>query len=412
MSNQLLTSADSATPEAGSFVDEAPHGSLATAAAEAHALGKCPPDTRLPKWKSSLSEAGFPATPATSRVEPFLPEDELTALLSEDSHRGSTASRQDTVTALPSSAEAAPPRSLWTRVKSSLFHKLKSKQRTALIEGTLTAPVSVPGPQSVGPFQKVEMPLSVHNAQDAKSPRELPIRVLIGYLAEVSERDAREYAMGIAERNCEQISLVYIDAFRLNNGYAYEIHEGGGGKAYLPSILSRFETLKPFEKGSSEESVIINTATRKVQVDRTREGLQAFLLPESSVALASDWVTRSTKMTAALNSMTMFLVIGASLFITGFLAMTLAMFSRVQPFDSPMPPRFERATDAYSISPAAQWGAIERVSGVEYVKAVRFSNGKWVVDRGVAELGPPPVLDAAPVAGLVDKSLETTGKAP
>jgi hypothetical protein len=263
-----------------------------------------------------------------------------------------------------------------------------------------TPPEAAAAPAQVRPTANVKKPIIVQKASDRKKKfQEIPIRVFIGFLPEVSERDARDFALGIAERNCEQISLVYYDAFKMNNGYAYEVHEGGAGRAFLPEIISYFSTLGPFEKGGGESSVYIRTATRTVQVDRTLEGLQSFLLPESSTEAPSDWLEGTSKMTAAIQVLTGVLVFGAALFTTGFLAMSLALVSRIQPYDPPPAPTVDKATDNYQMSPMSRWTVLQGVSGSEYVKALRFKNNKWELDRGTAEPVPaeqPPV--AAPAA--------------
>jgi hypothetical protein len=237
----------------------------------------------------------------------------------------------------------------------------------------------------VRPTQPVKKPIIVRKASDTKKKKSLscPIRVFIGFLPEVTERDARDYAFGVAERNCEQISISYFDAFKMNDGYAYEVHEGGSGRAFLPEIIKYFAAQSPFAKGAEATSVVIRTGTRTVQVERTLEGLQAFLLPEDAEEVPTDWLEPTTKMTPAIQTMTGVLVVGAALFTTGFLAMTLAMVSRIQPYDPPQAPAVKKATESYSVSPLSRWSALQAVSTNEYIKALRFSKGKWDLERGV-----------------------------
>jgi hypothetical protein len=261
------------------------------------------------------------------------------------------------------------------------------------------APGRAEGP--VGPTQKVKTPIVVSRVVDKKKPVELPIRVLIGFLAEVSEREAREYAQGVADRNCQQISLVYFDAFKFGNGCAYEIHEGGSGRAFLPEIIKAFQANGAYRKNGMEDaSVFIPTATRMVQVSRTPEGLQAFMLPENTTEVATAGLQGTTKMSPALPTLVAVLVAGAALFITGFLALSLAMISRIQPYEAATAPAVENVTDGFANSPLSRWAALQSVSGDEYVKAVRFANGKWEIQRGTAE--------AAPVAPAVPPDAESS----
>lgn len=254
-------------------------------------------------------------------------------------------------------------------------------------------------PTTTGPTEKVRKPIIVRKANEKKRKfQELPIRVFLGYLPEVTERDAREYALGIAERNCEQISLVYYDAYKMADGFAYEVHEGGNGRAYLPEIIEYFASKGRFEKGGEADSVYIRTATRMVQVERTLGGIQAFQLPESASETASDWLEGTSKMTAAIQTLKGFLVVGAALFTTGFLAMTMSLVSRIQPYDSAPEPVVERATDGFNLSPLSRWTTLQSVGAGEYVKALRFTKGKWELDRGkeITEAVPPNGAVEAP----------------
>lgn len=261
------------------------------------------------------------------------------------------------------------------------------------------APARAEGP--VGPTKQVKTPIVVSRVVDKKKPAELPIRVLIGFLAEVSEREAREYAQGVADRNCQQISMVYFDAFKYGNGCAYEIHEGGSGRAYLPEIIKTFQASGAYRKdGEEDASVFIPTAMRMVQVSRTPEGLQAFMLPESTHEVATPGLQGTTKMSPAMPTRVAVLVAGAALFITGFLSLSLAMVSRIQPFEAAAAPTVENVTEGFANSPLSRWAALQSVSGEEYVKAVRFANGKWEIQRGTAEAQPAPVPTTDAVPGL------------
>jgi hypothetical protein len=239
----------------------------------------------------------------------------------------------------------------------------------------------------------------VRLARGAVGPRPgaTPIRVLIGYLPEVTERDATEYAMGIAQKHLEQLSLAAYDVFEYARGYAYEVHEGGAGRAYLPSIIEYFKSHGPYRTGE-EVSVVLRTATRKVEVQRTRDGLAAIVLPESSEAQPTEWLAPTSALIPALNKRTGLLVGGAALFITGFLAMVVAaLLARFQPYLDPPPAQaFEpRLQDL----PAGQWERLTIIAGTpgSYVSALRFRNGRWEAPEvtQVAEPQAPPVPPAA-----------------
>ena len=203
----------------------------------------------------------------------------------------------------------------------------------------------------------------------------VPIRVIIGYLPEVTEKDALDYAMGIADKHFEQLGLAYYDAFQYDGGYVFEAHEGGHGKAYSPQILEYFTSQGPY-RSSETHSVVIRTATRKVEVQRARQGLTAIVLPESSDLQPTAWLTPGAPMTPALNKRTGLLVTGAALFVTGFMALMVAAFvARYQPYEAA--PKMTPEVLSMQDLPMGQWPVLQAVPAGSYVKALRFRNGRW-----------------------------------
>lgn len=236
----------------------------------------------------------------------------------------------------------------------------------------------------------------------------LPIRVIIGYLPEVSERDAIEYAYGIAEKHFEQLGIAYFDAFEYDGGYVFEAHEGGGGRAYLPEIIRYFDSHGAYQQGE-ELTVTIRTATRVVEVQRMREGLVAIVLPESAQVAQSEWLKPTTKMQPAFDKRTGLLVGGALLFVTGFIAMmTTSMLTRYQPYEAPA----QAQTVAVNLQslPIGQWSALEMVAPNSYVKAIRYRKGKWEAPEVVSESSPAPQL--APTAMPVPATEAAPASAP
>ncbi len=225
----------------------------------------------------------------------------------------------------------------------------------------------------------------------------IPIRVIMGYLPEVSERDAREYALGMAEKHFEQIGMAYFAVFEHERGFVYEIHEGGDGLAYAPEILKYFESQGPYRIGE-HVSVHLRTATRMVEIERLREGLGALVLPESSDAQQTEWLVGTDKMEQALNRRTGLLLAGAGLFVTGFAAMLVAAFlARYQPYEEPAPVQTEyiNAQDL----PLSQWSRLESVQAPNYVRALRYRAGKWEapeVATDAAAATPAPVTPTTP----------------
>lgn len=207
------------------------------------------------------------------------------------------------------------------------------------------------------------------------APLERPIQVWIGYLAEVTEKDAKAYALGVADKHNEQVSLSYFDVFKFKDGYVYEVHEGGSMHPFMPPILAHFNGLGNFSLEESN-SVYIRTAKRVVQVDRTRDGITAMILPESSTAKQTSWlVPAKTKMRAVMNTFDHYLVAGAVFFMFAFIALIAANLGRVQPYIKPAAQEAKKID--YFMTPMSQWSRVNSVPEGKYVKVLRFKDGKW-----------------------------------
>lgn len=203
----------------------------------------------------------------------------------------------------------------------------------------------------------------------------VPVKILIGYLPDVLERDAMEYAMGVAERNCEQSSITYFDVFKYDGGFVYEIHEGGRGKAYIPEILKFFEEAGDFDN-LKPIKVYIHTAVRTVEVEKLRKGLVAVWLPESKRMETTAGLEPKQDLIPATNQRTGFLVISAMFFIVSFLSMIVAAITQYQPYDPA--PEFKYQELDYSKSVSGQWGRInDAVLMGKIVKAVKYEGGVW-----------------------------------
>ncbi len=241
--------------------------------------------------------------------------------------------------------------------------------------------------------QRLAAALSKFKPAAAGRPDALPIRIIMGYLPEVSARDAKEYALGMAEKHFEQMGLSHFDAYEFGNGYVYEAHEGGSGKAFSPEIIKHFEGLGPYQVGEVN-SVIIRTATRFIEVQRMREGLAAILLPEAAEVQATSWLQPTKSMTPGFNRRTSFLYAGIAVFATGVLSMLLTgTVFRLQPYAEAVPQRVENIS--VTELPRSQWARIEALPPNSYVRALRYRNDKWEPPEIVTEAPASPAAAAA-----------------
>lgn len=237
---------------------------------------------------------------------------------------------------------------------------------------------------------------------DRAKPRavELPIRILMGYLPAVSARDAAEFALGVAEKNFDQPSISFFDAFAHEDGYVYEVHEGGPGRAYAPNLLKHLASASFMQ---DNPTAVLATATRSVQVELTRGGLQCVLLPESAEAQPTEGLMPSAKMRPVITKRTGLLISGAGIFVTGFFGLLLALLARMPTYEAPPVAPVERVS--YEQLPMAQWNRVSSVPHDRYVKALRFEKNAWRIEDapiGAPEEPPapttPPAVDIDPTA--------------
>lgn len=213
-------------------------------------------------------------------------------------------------------------------------------------------------------------------AQSKEITQVVPIRVIIGFLPEVLEQDALEYAMGVAEKYFDQIGIAYFDAFAYANGYAFEIHEGGLGRAYLPEIIKYFDEQGEYQS-EDPSTIVIKTSTRNVEVQSLREGLTSIVLSENSTKEPSDWLRGTEKMHPAIHKRTGLLILGSAIFITGFVSMIGAsMLTRYTPYIPPPESKIEVINPLQY--PKGQWSQLEQILSREGgVKSLRYRNNRW-----------------------------------
>lgn len=211
----------------------------------------------------------------------------------------------------------------------------------------------------------------------AESPASVPIQVLMGYLPEVSERDALEYAMGIADKYVTQVGLAFYAATKFGGGYIYEVHEGGSGKAFGPELVRHFTEAGPYQ-ADAPQVVHIKTAQRMVEVTRERDSVGVVLLPDDAEVQSPDWLRPRKAMTPGIPRRKGMLYAGVGLLISGTIAAGLTgAFFRLQGYAlAPDQPVVAVSAD---VLPSQQWNQVRSVplEPGEYVKALRYKDGKW-----------------------------------
>jgi hypothetical protein len=93
---------------------------------------------------------------------------------------------------------------------------------------SLTVPPSSPVPPVKGGTPKP------HGRDTSGYP---PIQVLIGWVGESSRKDVLEHARGFATDHIEALDAAWVTMAEFHGGNLFEVHEGGGGSAYLPQLI-------------------------------------------------------------------------------------------------------------------------------------------------------------------------------
>lgn len=233
----------------------------------------------------------------------------------------------------------------------------------------------------------------------SERPVELPVQILMGYLPEVTSKDAMDYALGMAEKYLTQVGMAFFYVTKHDRGFIWEVHEGGPGKAYGPEISTVFGTNRMGIAGSTPMKVILDTATRKVEVTQGTEGLSAVLLPQNSMELATTSLIPRQNMTPAIPRRKGLLITGALVLASGVLVSTLAgYFFRVQEFAA-APARTIVNVNA-KLLPHLYWkDAVLSLRPEDRVRAMRYDKGSWLPLDLYPRAAPAASVTTSPVSG-------------
>lgn len=134
-----------------------------------------------------------------------------------------------------------------------------------------------------------EEPNTVNDKRKEKRFRAFskPISVLIGHLADVTEKDAISFAKGLAERNFTSTQNSFFYVFKYNNGFCYEIQEGGAGIGLAKKCIKFLENKINEMKDNLEDTagdlgpkVYIQTADRIVRFELDKGVPSSLLMPD------------------------------------------------------------------------------------------------------------------------------------
>lgn len=232
---------------------------------------------------------------------------------------------------------------------------------------------------------------------------EPPLRVLVGFIPETSERDAVEFALGVAGRHCTAIDNSMYQVFKWQGGYAYEVHEGGSGNSLLPAVLAEFDrkvSPSELEAGAAPPAVVAFLAAglRGLKVSRTPTGFAAVALPEDQEVVQSEFVQPGKSLRAVTPRRYGMLISGAIVMGLGALAFISANLGRIQPYEAP--PAKVVVTPNIDNLPLGQLpDMLSKMEQGATVTGLEYKAGKWTIASTAATPAPVATGGPLPAAG-------------
>jgi len=201
-----------------------------------------------------------------------------------------------------------------------------------------------------------------------------PNRIVIDFLEGITNRaDAIAYARGFISSHFDvpEISGYYVQPYK--GGFAYEVHEGGSRKAFLPGILHMLED-------NPGTTVSIRSGTRVLQVSKgQRDTFNSILLPEELSSYLENVIEPEEKapnlIPYQMDNVLWLFSGGAIGLLGGVIFIICLAFYALDPSQGKIPTLNVTPADQL---PLAQWqNMMSHLTGENYISAMRFQNGQW-----------------------------------
>ena len=201
-----------------------------------------------------------------------------------------------------------------------------------------------------------------------------PIQVLIGWVGESSRRDVLQHARGFATDHIETLETAWVAMAEFRGGTLFEVHEGGGGRAYLPELI---ETISR----DPDQVLWVPSGTKlnRVVTFSIVEGRPFSMMlneAESARVRASGQapVERTGRMRRLSPRGNAVLTVGATLFAVSLTALAGSAFLASQVGQQPLPSLSYNA----DILPHGQIVSLsDALREDRWVSRILFENGAW-----------------------------------
>lgn len=202
----------------------------------------------------------------------------------------------------------------------------------------------------------------------SKAERARPVFLAMGHLAGVKRADAEHYVRGLIARHATSPEAAGFFLLRTDTGFAYEIQEGGDGRAYLPQALERL-------RRAPGSSVRIALANRVAEVSMSDGGPVATLLPEGESA--TEPLEPGPRLTPFEKDRSRLLIAAVAAFCASAAALASALAVHAMTAAQGGAGGQAPATVVDSL-PVMHWPSAPEG---EYVHALRFDGARWSVER-------------------------------
>lgn len=232
----------------------------------------------------------------------------------------------------------------------------------------------------------------------SRPPASLPTAIHIGFMARINRNDALARVRGLIRRQVIAPETAWWFIKAIEDGFAYEIHEGGAGRAYLPGILAH-------AKANPAATLHLRAGGRIVRITATEGRPRSATLQEGAEELI-DAVAPGPRMSR-------YEVTSSALLITSGVLLAVAaitfMGTSVAVNSVSEPSQIAAATLRTRDLPVWHWP--KAAAKGQYVSRVQLSGGRWTTQVSSEAIPlPPPTQSATPAAHATTVPSPLAGK--
>lgn len=207
-------------------------------------------------------------------------------------------------------------------------------------------------------------------------PVSAPNQMMIGFYSNVKKKDVERFIRSRAESKMS-LKTAWYNIVKYDDGFAWELHDGGSGKSVLKSVISILEY---------EPQVVIRLSSETIKITKrtNHSGLVAFRIPDSEEVQETAGVQYSETMKPVLKSGLGLFVTGLVFAVLGILSVFLASMFKFVILNENEPYQHAKQITDLPISQIDKLQEVVKIEGI-FIQSVNYSNGKWQINTGSEE---------------------------